>query len=170
MQEVSLVTVTDTVLSQLVEAAVHGAEPDDVTPPLDDDPQWTAGRVAWLRDYHLTRRDGLDGEHREKTYAIAVMANPERQTIAGAVRMARIGSDNRVLEIGIWLARPFRGQGIAATAIRLLLDDIDTNDLADVAIATTTSSNVGALTLLCTLGFSHSGIERNGVRAELRLR
>lgn len=169
MQKVSLVTVTDTVLSQLVEAAVHGAKPDEVTPPLEDDPQWTPRRVAWLRDYHRTRRGGLDGKHRERTYAIAVTSSPGMQTIAGAARMARTGLDNRVLEIGIWLARPFRGQGVAVAATRLLLDDIARNALADVVTATTTSSNTGALALLRTLGFSYSTIGRKGVRAELRL-
>lgn len=82
--QVALVTVDDTVLEQLVEAATTDASADAVTPPLTAGPAWTPTRIAWLRDFHPDRRTGLDGRARETTWAVTV-----DRRVVGSLRLQR---------------------------------------------------------------------------------
>lgn len=79
---VALVAVDETVLAQLVHAATTETEADEVTPPLTVGRAWTPARIAWLREFHRARRDGLAGPIREATWAVVV-----EELVVGSVRL-----------------------------------------------------------------------------------
>lgn len=161
---VTLVDVDETVLADMVDAAIHDAEPDEVTPPLDDGLAWTQARLDWLRDLHRSRRGGLAGPAGEATWAVCSDGR-----VVGAVRLKRTGDDG-VLETGIWLSRPARGHGVAASAIRAVVGKAAEYG-ARAVYAETTLANVRAQGVLRQVGFALSrGPRPDEVRALLRLR
>ncbi len=99
----------------LVAAAVAGAEPDEVIPPLDGPPGWTPERIEFCRSFLADRTGGLDNELRTAAYTI--VADGE---VAGMIRISRREEPGE-LEMGMWLTREFRGRGLAVVAVRLVL-------------------------------------------------
>lgn len=110
---VQLVPVDPGVLDALLTAAIDGAEPDEVTPPLG--PGWTPDRLTWLRTYHEERRVGFSGGGAEETRAVRVSGR-----IVGASRLQRTNPpDPTEVEWGIWLVKDARGQGVAHAVLTL---------------------------------------------------
>ena len=142
---VELLPVDETVLSQLVGAALSGADPDEVTPPIAG-PRWGPERIEWLRRFHRDRRPGLDGPLGEATWAVAVGGE-----VVGGTRLKRT-ADPDVLETGIWLARSARGQGVGRTAIAAVLERARASGARAVR-ADTGRENASALYVLQRLGF-----------------
>ncbi|TWP34669.1 hypothetical protein [Leekyejoonella antrihumi] len=99
MPDIELVPIDEPVLEALIQAAVNGADADEVTPPLSENNEWTPERMEWLRAYHRACREGLDGPAGEAIWAITSSGTP-----VGAVRLKRTG-DGDVVEAGIWLVR-----------------------------------------------------------------
>jgi RimJ/RimL family protein N-acetyltransferase len=160
---VALVAVDDTVLAQLVHAATTETIADEVTPPLTPGQEWTAVRVAWLRDFHLARRAGLTGPDGEATWAVVL-----DELVVGSVRLKHT-DEQGALETGIWLTRSARGRGLGQAAVAALLDVAATLGATAVR-AETTVTNTAALAALHRLGFTlratHNG---QGVQALLLL-
>lgn len=166
---VDLAPVTGTRLSQLVAAALEGAAPDEVTPPVTPGERWTPERIEWLRAFHRDRRAGLDGPAREATWVVLDVGgeNQGGGRVAGSVRLRRTEQPG-VLETGIWLVRDARGRGIGRQALALVVDRAREAGAAAVQ-ADTTSGNAGARSVLQALGFTTT-VDGERVRAELALR
>jgi hypothetical protein len=56
---VSLLDVDELTLDRLVNAAITDAAANEVTPPVTTGDEWSPARIAWLKDFHRNRRDGL---------------------------------------------------------------------------------------------------------------
>lgn len=160
--DVRLVAVDEDVLERMVRVARADASANEVTPPVAPGEEWTADRVAWLRTFHRSRRDGLDGAIAEATWA--VLAD---DAVVGAVRLKRV-PDTSSAEVGIWLARTARSRGVGRRALRALLAEARASGLARVR-ADTTAANVAALAVLRGLGFVCTPVGDGGVIAWLAL-
>ncbi len=160
-RHVELVSVDEDVLDELVKVATSDAAPDEVTPPLGD--SWNPRRVAWLRAYHRHRRSGLKGGE-EETAAIRVDGR-----IVGAIRLHRSDSEApESLEYGIWLARSWRGLGLGATVLRLIVRRA--YELGALRlIARTTASNSPAIATLRRAGATLQQRGDGTVHAEIPL-
>lgn len=138
--------VDQAMLERLVEVATTDASADEVTPPLTPGSSWTPTRIAWLRDFHVDRRAGLDSPVGEATWAITL-----DQRVVGSVRLQRtevLGT----LETGVWLNRSSRGHGVGRAAVQAVLREATRLGFTSVC-ARTTASNDGALRVLKRLGF-----------------
>jgi RimJ/RimL family protein N-acetyltransferase len=144
------------VLARLVGAAVSGADPDEVTPPLTG-PRWGPERIEWLRRFHRDRRGGLDGPLGEATWAVT-----DDGEVVGAVRLRRT-AEPAVLETGIWLTRDTRGRGVGRQATAAVLDRARALGAQSVR-AETSRENASALLVLQRLGF-RATLEGNRVVA-----
>lgn len=166
---VVLAPVDEARLALLVAAALKGAEADEVTPPVTPGPAWTEERVDWLWAFHRDRRSGLDGPAREVTWAVVEVLPGDRQDsgrVVGAVRLRRT-QDPAVVETGMWLVRDARRRGVGREAMGLVLDRAREAGAATVS-AETTRGNIGAVSLLRSLGFG-TVVDGDRVRAELSL-
>jgi RimJ/RimL family protein N-acetyltransferase len=153
-----LTPLDEAALARLLDAAVTGADPLEVMPPVDDRPGWTPARRDAFRAFHRGR--SLDPATAvERTWVIDVNG-----TAAGAARLERSGD---AVEAGVWLSRAVRGRGIGRAVAALLLAEARTCGAARF-IASTTAGNHGARSLLAGLGatLTTAGDE---VTAELRL-
>lgn len=159
---VTLVPVDERVLGQLVQAAITDATADDVTPPLSPGPGWTPARVEWLERFHRDRRAGLSGRAGELTWAVVAHGQ-----VVGSVRLRRT-EDRGVMEIGVWLTRTARGQGIGTSAMAAVLTHAAALDTHEVR-ADTTAGNLGAVRVLRRLGFALTQDPDGSVRATIRL-
>ncbi|HET6876050.1 MAG TPA: GNAT family N-acetyltransferase [Jatrophihabitans sp.] len=162
MADIALVDVDEDVLAEMVDVATSDAAPDEVTAPLDDGTAWTQPRIDWLRALHRDRRPGLAGPLGEATWAIVVDGR-----VAGAIRLKRT-SEPGVLETGMWLARGARGRGVAAAALRNVLERAAATGARAVR-ADTTAGNAAALAVLSRLGFQLTHGADDGVHAVRRL-
>ncbi|RBY79439.1 N-acetyltransferase [Blastococcus sp. TF02-09] len=165
---VDLAPVTETRLALLVAAALDGATPDEVTPPVTPGERWTPERIEWLHAFHRDRRAGLDGPAREATWAVVEVTGdgPQGSRVVGGVRLRRTGEPGE-LETGIWLVRGARGRGVGRRALEQVLARSREAGAVSV-VAETTSSNGGAVALLRSLGFV-TATEGDRVRGELAL-
>jgi RimJ/RimL family protein N-acetyltransferase len=143
---VALVDVDEPILEQLVDAAITGASANEVTEPVASGNEWSPARIAWLRDFHRTRRDGLSGPAGEVTWAILV-----GDQVVGSVRLERTSVPG-ILETGIWLTRRARGQGVGRLAMAAALRTAAGLGARGVR-AETTAGNRAALGVLRHLGF-----------------
>jgi RimJ/RimL family protein N-acetyltransferase len=143
---VTLLGVDELTLDRLVNAAITDAAADEVTPPVTTGDEWSAARIAWLKDFHRTRRDGLSGPVGEATWAILA-----RDQVVGSVRLKRTAVPE-ILETGIWLTRRTRGQGVGRLAMAGVLQTAATLGAQGVR-AETTTGNRAALRVLRSLGF-----------------
>lgn len=160
---VGLVAVGDTVLEQLVDAAITEAVADEVTPSLTAGRSWTPTRVTWLRDFHRDRRAGLAGPAGEASWAVVF-----DERVVGSVRLKQTAEPG-VLETGIWLTRGVRGRGVGRAAMSAVLHEAATLGASEVR-ADTTVANAAALGLLRRLGFDLTPADDGpGVRAVLLL-
>jgi RimJ/RimL family protein N-acetyltransferase len=158
--DVVLRSIDDEVLDALLRVAVDDADPDEVLPPVEGPPGWTAERRQAFRQFHLDRRAGFDGPHRQIGWAI--VADGE---VVGFIRLRRLdGGDH---DFGAWIGRSHRGRGVgmaALRALRTLAADLGASGL----VAETTSGNTAALALLRHHGADVSAPDADGVvRARL---
>lgn len=154
--------VGEDVLARLLHVAVIDADPDEVTPALDASGSWTARRRAWLLDYHRARRPGLAGPCAEATWAVLHGAE-----VVGAVRLHATGAPGTV-ELGIWLGRSSRGQGVGPRAVARAVETARAAG-ATVLLARTTTGNRAARALLASLG-AHETVAGDDVTARIPLR
>ncbi len=117
-----------------------------MTAPVTTGDEWPPTRVAWLKDFHRNRRDGLSGPARDITWAILV-----GDQVMGSVRLNRTTVPG-ILETGIWLIRRVRGPGVGQRAMAEVLRTAAALD-ARGGRADTTASNGAALGVLRRLGF-----------------
>jgi RimJ/RimL family protein N-acetyltransferase len=154
---VELVAVDEHILEQLVEVATTDAAADEVTPPLTGGPTWTAQRIAWLREFHRSHRDGLAGQ---SVWAVLVDG-----AVAGQVRLERHDADGPG-EIGLWLARSVRGRGVGIAVVHAVVDRAAAAGLRRV-IAETTTGNIIARRTLERAGFTVVAGGARGLQAHL---
>ncbi|MEO6885376.1 MAG: GNAT family N-acetyltransferase [Jatrophihabitantaceae bacterium] len=157
--EVLLIAVDGAVLSQLVQAAVADATADEVTPPITPGTQWSDARVGWLNAFHTDRRAGLDGPCQETTWAVTLDSR-----VVGSVRLKRV-RDGGTAEMGIWLTRLARQRGVGSAATRQVITRAAELGVERL-VATTTSQNSPAVSLLERLGFVLSAQADGSVAAE----
>jgi RimJ/RimL family protein N-acetyltransferase len=143
---VTFLDVDELTLDRLVNAAITDAAANEVTPPVTTGDEWSPARIAWLTDFHRTRRNGLSGPVAEATWAILVS-----DQVVGSVRLKRAAAAE-ILETGIWLTRRTRGQGVGRLAIAGVLQTAATLGARGVR-AETTTGNRAALRVLRSLGF-----------------
>jgi RimJ/RimL family protein N-acetyltransferase len=111
---VDLVPVDEDVLEDLLALAVAEAQPGEVMPPAAGESAaeprttWTELRKGAFREYHRRCRVNLHVSVPEVTWAVKA-----RGRIVGAARLALVGDDSDVREVGLWLGRPYRGLGIS---------------------------------------------------------
>lgn len=161
-ETLELVAVDAAVLDELVAAAVDGAAPDDVTPPLGTG--WTQERLAWLRNYHEERRAGFAGDGDEETAAIRLGGR-----IIGGSRLQRTNpADFSEVEWGIWLVKGARGQGIAHRVLALAAQRAVQSG-ARRLVAHTTATNLPAIRVLERAGASINHGPGDTVTAQLAL-
>ncbi|GIJ32233.1 GNAT family N-acetyltransferase [Micromonospora sediminimaris] len=132
-------------LEPLLSVAVAEAEPADVMPPVEAPAGWSNARREAFREFHRASFGGLDATARSAMYAI--VAGGE---VVGMIRMSR-RDEPGVAEVGMWLGRSARGQGIGAAALRELLHLAAAAGLRTV-VADTTPENRGALSVLGKCG------------------
>ena len=133
-------------LGRLVNVAIIEAAPNDVTPPVTTGEDWSPARIAWLREFHRTRRGGIDGPAGEATWAILVGDH-----VVGSIRLKQAAAPG-ILETGIWLTQRMRGQGVGRLALAAVLRTAATLGAQGVQ-ANTTADNPAALGVLRRLGF-----------------
>lgn len=153
--EVTLVSVDEVVLAQLVHAATTGAAADEVTPPLTPGGGWTAERERWLHAYHRDRRPGLDGPCGEATWAVSWDGY-----VVGGTRLRWTGEAG-VADVGLWLTRAARGAGVGRAALAIVLERTASAGVRTV-VAETAVENSGALAVLRHLGFTTGGPGADG--------
>ena len=137
---VALRPLDEPLLERLLAAAVAESDPEEVMPPVDGPPGWTDTRRAAFVAFHRAR--ALAADPVERTWA--VLTDGE---VAGAVRAEPVDAEGAV-ELGIWIGRRWRGQGVGRLAMRDLLDELD----EDRVVASTTADNAAAQRLLRGLG------------------
>ncbi|WP_416969695.1 GNAT family N-acetyltransferase [Streptomyces sp. 4F14] len=125
-------------LAELLAVAVGDAEPDEVMPPVDGPPGWTAQRREAFREWHRARFPGLAGPLRECTFVVV-----HDGEVVGSARLAARDSLD-ALETGMWLGRSQRGRGIGTAALRILLDEAARAGARSV-VADTMAHNAAAL-------------------------
>ncbi|MEV4144189.1 GNAT family N-acetyltransferase [Amycolatopsis sp. NPDC049691] len=155
---ITLTPLDEPALARLLEAAVAGADPLEVMPPVEDVPGWTPARRSAFLAFHRGR--SLDPPTAvERTWVVDLDG-----TAVGAARLERHGD---TVEAGIWLSRGTRGRGVGREVTKLLLAEARTSGAARF-IATTTAGNAAARALLGGLG---AALTTHGeeVRTELRL-
>ena len=158
---VLLIPVSDEALEQLVVAATTDATADEVTPPLTPGPEWTYERIEWLRHYHRSNKEGLNGVTGESTWAIFASG-----VICGSARLKETDKKG-ILETGIWLTKAARGHGIGRAAMTRVIEKATRLGAREI-IADTAAANVGALRVLGLLGF-HLAPTTEAGRVEARL-
>ncbi len=158
-----LIPVSDETLEQLVVAATTDATADEVTPPLTPGGEWTSDRIEWLRRYHRSNREGLDGATGESTWAVVASG-----VVCGSARLKET-DEIGVLETGIWLTQTTRGRGVGRAAMVGVIEKAAGSGACAV-IADTAAENLRALRLLDHLGFQFASTTEAGrIRARLEL-
>jgi RimJ/RimL family protein N-acetyltransferase len=114
---ITLRELDETTLPLLLRAAVDGAEPDDVMPPLDGPSGWTEPRREAFRAFHRARSIATPAPV-ERTWVI--LCDSE---VVGAGRLEPVPDG---VEIGIWLGRRARGRGVGRAAVDLLVEQART--------------------------------------------
>ncbi|WP_068047924.1 GNAT family N-acetyltransferase [Nocardia speluncae] len=137
---VSLDELDEDGLCLLLEAAVAGADPLEVMPPVDGPPGWTPERRRSFVEFH--RRRALHPTRpTERTFTITLDG-----TVVGAARLEPHGDD---VEAGIWITRSYRNHGIGrivTTELRRLAAENGAHHLT----ASTTLGNIAARRLIDT--------------------
>jgi RimJ/RimL family protein N-acetyltransferase len=155
---IELTPLDEPALARLLEAAVAGADPLEVMPPVDGPPGWTPVRRTAFREFHRGRSLN-PATAVERTWVVDVDG-----TASGAARLERHGD---AVEAGIWLSREVRGRGVGREVTALLLAEARTSGAARF-IASTTPDNHGARSLLAGLGAALT-VAGDEVAADLRL-
>jgi RimJ/RimL family protein N-acetyltransferase len=150
---VDLVPVDEDVLEDLLALAVAEAEPGEVMPPASGESAteprttWTELRKGAFREYHRRCRVNPHVSVPEVTWAVKA-----RGRIVGAARLAVVDGDPGTREVGLWLGRPYRGQGISGEVAYWAIAAARTMD-AQRLVARTTVDNPLARRSLERIGF-----------------
>ncbi|MDT8915531.1 GNAT family N-acetyltransferase [Amycolatopsis sp. PS_44_ISF1] len=158
--EIVLTPLDEPALARLLAAAVDGAEPHEVMPPVDGPPGWTPGRRAAFLAFH--RRRSLDPDTAiETTWLVEVDGRA-----AGAARLQPVlGGSAIEVEAGVWLGRWARGRGIGKRVAEVLLESARDGG-ATRFIASTTVDNTAARRLLRGTG---AELDVHGAEVDARL-
>lgn len=111
---VDLVPVDEAVLEDLLALAVAEAQPGEVMPPASGESAteprttWTELRKGAFREYHRRCRVNPHVPVPEVTWAVTA-----RGRVVGAARLALIDGEPDAREVGLWLGRSYRGQGLS---------------------------------------------------------
>ncbi|GCE02400.1 GNAT family N-acetyltransferase [Embleya hyalina] len=124
--------------ASLLDAAVCGAEPEEVMPAVVGAPGWTAERRAAFLAFHH------EWAATPTTYAILV-----DDTVVGAARLQPTPDGD--LETGLWIGREHRGRGVGRAVVALLRAEARSQGAPRV-VATTTDANTAARRLLTGAG------------------
>lgn len=150
---VDLVPVDEDVLEGLLALAVAEAEPGEVMPPASGESAteprttWTEPRKGAFREYHRRCRVNPHVSVPEVTWAVRA-----RGRVVGAARLALVDGEPEAREVGLWLGRSYRGQGISGEVAYWAIAAAQTMD-AKRLIARTTPSNPVARRSLERIGF-----------------
>lgn len=139
---VALRRLDEALLPALLEAAVAGADPAEVMPPVTGEPGWTETDRAAFLAFHRARSIGTS-DPVERTYAIL-----DGDVVVGAGRLEAIDGGT---EVGIWLCRRARGKGVGRAAVAQLIEQA-LRDGETRVVAETTSVNTAAVGALRALG------------------
>ncbi|MFI0485321.1 GNAT family N-acetyltransferase [Actinomadura sp. 9N215] len=142
--DVTLRPLDEDLLKQLLDAAVAGADPSDVMPPVPGPPGWTPERRTAFLQFHRSRT--LAAEPVEATYAILV-----GQKVVGAARLYPLPEPQRTAEAGVWIGRTERGHGVGGAVLKQLLALAHADGFESVFVSTT-PDNTPVLKLLKRLG------------------
>ncbi|MEV3927605.1 GNAT family N-acetyltransferase [Actinomadura coerulea] len=156
--EVALSPLDEPALARLLDAAVAGADPLEVMPPVIGAPGWTPERRTAFLEFHRTRCLN-PATAVERTWVVDVGGE--------AVGAARLQPRGDAVEAGIWLSRASRGRGIGTRVTALLLDEARSTGAARF-LASTTTGNRGARAVLASAGAVLTA-EGDEVTAELAL-
>ncbi|WP_370971822.1 N-acetyltransferase family protein [Amycolatopsis sp. cg9] len=156
---IALTPLDEPALARLLEAAVAGAGPLEVMPPVEGPPGWTAARRSAFLAFHRGRSLN-PATAVERTWVVDADG-----VAVGAARLERRGD---AVEAGIWLSRDARGRGVGRRVAQLLLAEARRSGAAQF-VASTTAGNGGARAVLAGLGASLT-IEGDEVAAVLPLR
>lgn len=142
---VSLCPLDEPTLARLVAAAVAGADPSEVIPPVPGSVGWDAAARDRLRAMHRDARSGLDGPAGEETHAVVLAGEP-----VGAIRLKGVAGG--AMETGLWLTRAARGRGAGTAALRAIVERAHSLG-AESVVADTTAENLAAQKALWRMGF-----------------
>ncbi|MFI6425049.1 GNAT family N-acetyltransferase [Promicromonospora sp. NPDC050880] len=158
---VDLLPVGEDVLEDLLAVAVTEAQPGEVMPPTAGESAteartaWTEPRKGAFREYHRRCRVSLDAPVPEVTWAVTAGGR-----VVGAARLALVDGDPGAREVGLWLGRSSRGQGIAGEVAYWALAAARTM-AAERLVARSAPGNVTARRSLQRIGFEL--VEQDGV-------
>ncbi|GAB3156843.1 hypothetical protein GCM10027290_55680 [Micromonospora sonneratiae] len=157
-----LTPVDERILESLLSVAAAETEPDEVMPPVSAPAGWSQARREAFREFYRASYGGLTGPTGNQMYAIMSDAG-----VLGMIRMGR-RDEPATVETGMWLGQSARGQGVAVTALRLLLTEAARVG-ARVVVAETTADNGPALGVLRRCGAVLQPVGDGAVHAEIRL-
>lgn len=143
--DVTLRRLDESLLEDLLEAAVADADPLEVMPPVAGPAGWTAERRAAFLRFHRSR--SLAAEPVESTYAILV----GDATVVGAARLHPLEGPKHAAEAGVWIGRSHRGGGVGSAVLRHLLV-LARADGFDFLFVSTTADNVASRRVLAGMG------------------
>jgi [ribosomal protein S5]-alanine N-acetyltransferase len=103
-------------------------------------------------------RDSFDGEQRPG-FQLAVTAGGS-DTFLGLVIVHHVEAEHGRAEVGFWLVRAARGDGLGRRAVGLLVDWLFDHPWLRRLELTTTPDNTGAVALAQSLGFTREGVLR----------
>jgi RimJ/RimL family protein N-acetyltransferase len=132
-QDIALRRLDEPGLHRLLEVAVADAEPDETMPPMPGEQGWSEAR----RQYFLAFFGPMLGSLETIIYAITVGGET-----AGFMRLKRIDQPGTA-ETGMWLGRSYRGKGIGAAALQVLLREAARHGYQRM-VADTTPGNLAA--------------------------
>lgn len=128
--DVTLRPLDEESLRELLDAAVEGADPAEVMPPVEGPAGWTAQRRAAFLRFHRSR--SLSAAPVEITYAVTVGG-----TVAGAARLGVLETERRAAEAGLWLSRSQRGRGVGGAVLGRLVDLAGAEEFESLFVSTT---------------------------------
>ena len=139
---VRLSPLDDDGLTELVGTALTDTRPGETMP--SGAATWNEQLIAEFRAFHRGRRGGLEGPAREVSYVVRVDGRAQ-----GVIRLERHSAD--ALEVGMWLARSARGEGVGGLALTAALERARGFG-ARTVVARTSAGNGAAVAALRRLG------------------
>jgi RimJ/RimL family protein N-acetyltransferase len=121
--------------------------------------------VSWMSGGGLTYPLSYEEFRTKKTIAMSTnsadMASYGirwNNTLVGSIGYFR-REDDKPLEVGYWIGKPYWGRGIATIALRLALAEMQSNGISGIVIATTMPDNAASRHILINAGFKETGTE-----------
>ncbi|MEJ8280485.1 GNAT family N-acetyltransferase [Pseudonocardia spirodelae] len=150
--DLALRRLDELLLAALCDAAVAGADPDEVMPPVPGPPGWTARRRSAFLAFHRERSVATAAPV-ETTWAVLVDG-----AVAGAARLEPVPGGT---EAGLWLVRGQRGRGVGSAVLTMLR-----HRAAGPLLAETTTGNAAATAVLRRAG-AVTAVDGDAVHATL---